>query len=189
MKKESIAAQTVMAALIKRANPMIKKVSDLQIKDADDYAFAALLISNLKQMAKQAAEEKDTIVAPIKKALAAVDAHFKPFLDQVKAIEVDTKAKMIAFIETRDKKSAQLLEQFEAGKIKNLETLVTKQAELNDLDNSSAQMRKVKDVEVYAPKKIPAKYLTPDLTAIKKDLLAGKQIAGARLIMKTSIAI
>lgn len=187
--KENVAAATVMAALTKRAKPMIGKVTDLKIKTADDYATAALLISDLKQIAKQADEQKQTIVALIKQAFKAVDEHFKPFLDQIKVIEADTKAKMIAYIELNDKKAAQLLEKFESGEIKNLETVVTKQAQLNDLDNSNASVRKLKEVEIVDAAKIPRKYLTPDTAAIKKDLLAGKQIPGAMLVLKTSIAI
>lgn len=190
VQKETAAAQTVLAAVTKKTRPLINRVESLEIKDADSYASAALLISNIKEFAKQAAADRDEIAAPIKKGLKLLTEHFKPFLDQCAQIEEQTKAKMLAFVEQQEHKSERLLSDFESGKIKSLETVVTKQAALNkDLDNSNAQLRKVKDVEIVDAAKIPRKYLMPDFATIKKDLLAGKQIAGAKLVFKTSIAI
>lgn len=181
-------ALIVAQALIKESQPMMKKVSNLAIKTNVDYEQAAVLVKGLKEIAKKAKTEEEKITKPLTESLNAAKAHFKPFHDQVKAIEIDTKAKMIAYLDAKEKEEQKLLDKFEAGEIKRVSTLTKKQGELR-VESSTAVTRIVDTLVIEDEKAIPREYLIPDETKIKEALKAGKKVRGCKLEKVKQLAI
>lgn len=185
---KTTSVQIVLASLSKKAKPLQNKLSDLEVKSQSDYDLAGNLMKQLKTLAKESEAEKKKMTDPINQTLKAVREHFKPFEDVVAELEVNTKAKMLAFVEKQEAEQKKLEEKFEQGKIKKVSTLVAKQDELH-VSSQHSSIRKVKVVEVENESKIPREYLVPDMAAIKEALLAGKKVNGCKLVDKNNIAI
>lgn len=181
-------AQVVLKSIEKTSQPLLRKAVDLDIKTKEDYELAGKLISQLKDMAKQAKAEERKITDPLNEALTATRKHFKPFFTAVESTEAEIKERMLAFLSKQEEKANKLGKQLEDGKIKKLSTYASK---VNDLhvSNEHASVRNVKVVEIVKESTIPREYLVPDLNKIKAALVEGKKVPGCILTTKQTIAI
>ena len=180
--------QIVIKSLEKEALPVTKKISSLLINSQESYDSAGELLKELKAMDKRALEEENKIADPMKAALAATKAHFKPFHDSVKLIVEDTKNKMLVFVNDACTAQRKLLEDFDAGKIKKIATLTAKQEALH-IVNSAAQVRMVWTLEIEDVAMVPREYLSPDEAKIREAFKAGKKIKGCTWKQVRQIAV
>lgn len=185
----SPSALVVIAALQKQADPWRKKVEALPIKTKDEYDTAALLLSNLKQLGKQAKIEEDGMTTGIKQSLKAITAHFQPFYIGIEATEKRTKERMVNFLDGQEAKVVKLHSDFNAGKIKRVGTVVAKENDLQNVSNEDASVRKIKTLDIFDAKKIPREYMVPDEVAIKRAFQAGRVVPGCKMVLTKSIAI
>lgn len=188
MKDTKVSAQIVLQAIEKAARPIAAKLQAFKIKTQDEYDAAAQLMKQLKGYAKDADDKRKEITGPLNQALTATNKLFKPFMDSVALIESATKTQMLEYVERQDEKIAVLEQNLESGKAGSLRSHEAKVAKLTPT-STAAQVREKEEVQVTSKGKLPAKYLIPDLAAIKADLLAGKKVPGAKLVTVKSIAI
>ena len=185
-------APTVSAAIVaksieKESKPLIRLAS-IDILTQEDFDRAAEALSNLKQLSKKAKAEEATIVDPIRQAIKATQAHFKPFIDLVAKIEAQTKESMTAFLVKQKGRVAQLEEDFDTGKIKKVSTLVRKQNELQ-VSSEHAQVKRIWQLRIVDENKIPREYLVVDETKVREALKDGKKVPGCVWEQVDSIAI
>lgn len=178
-------ALIIMKALEKEASPNIKRISNLTISSQDDYATAATLLKMVKNLAAQAKDKEDSLTSPLKNVIADIKTLFVPFRNTVAALEIDTKAKMLAFVISSQKKIAVLESKFESGEIKKVGTLIAK---TNALEISS-NVRKIWTAIEVDGTQTPREYMVPDVTAIREALKTGKKVKGWEWKQVESIAI
>src|SRR5690606_26657105 len=187
--KKKVDALVVVKSLQAKANPIGKKLSDLEVKTQSDFEHAGKLVKQHKEMKSLANDRKKEMNDPIRQALGAISKHFKPFEEWVDEMEADTKMKMSVFLEKLRLEEKKLAKSFDEGKIKKVSTYVGKTAELKQQAVSQfSQTREVDDIQVDI-NKLPKEYTTPDMTKIKADLKAGKKIPGVTVSKKQIIAI
>ena len=187
-KPDAVSTSVVIASLEKQAAPSIRRVTDLKIKTKDDFELAATLVKQLKALSAEAERQEKSITTPMREALKATQAHFKPFQNKVAQVEADVKLSMSVFLEGQKKLSAKAEQDFEDGKIKKISTIVAKQAELR-VDNGTAQVRKVWTLFIDHPKRVPFDFMVPDETKIKEACKAGHVPSGCRWEQVELIAI
>lgn len=179
----------VLSNLEKKASPLFKKLSQIgNINSQDSFDNAAALVKQLKELGKLAEVQKRTMLEPVKETEKRIREHFKPFETKLLEIETAIKLQMSIFLEDNKKKLAKIDEEFGNGKIKKIGTYTNK---VNDLQvqSTSAQIRKVKKLEIYSAKDIPAEYLVPDEDKIMAALKQGKEVPGCRIVIVENIAI
>ena len=170
----NVDASIVMQALEKQATPAIKKVNSLVVNDHESYTQAGELMKGIKEIAKIAKEREDQFTVPLNKLLTDIRSLFKPFRDNVKMVEQDTKDKMLKYLESTKKEVKKLEEKFDSGEIKKVSTLVSKTAALQIGSN----VRKVWEAVPVNVEQTPREYLVPDEAKIKDALKSGKTVKG-----------
>lgn len=185
--KSAVVAERLVT-LSKQATPYMTKAANLHIRSQEDYQSLAATLAKIKDIRKIAVEEKEKFTKPLNELLRTTNAHFKPFLDKIDALEATKKNEMVKYLNAQEAKTAKLQERFDSGEIKKVSTLLGKQAELHTT-SEDASVRHVKVVEVTDEKKIPREYLVPNLVAIKNALLQGVTVPGAKIVEQKSIAI
>jgi hypothetical protein len=188
MKKKEVSAQVVLQAIKKRAAPIEKKVSDLQIKSNDDYDRAAQLLSQLKAYDDEAEMQRTSITGPLNTALKATNALFKPFKDHIAFIVADTKEKMKAFVVLQEGKKNALETAYAKGQIKSVSKFTSDLASAQ-VSSGHAAARTIKILRIVELLKIPREYMVPDEAKIKQALKDGLTVAGCILVDDKQIAI
>lgn len=179
----------VLSSLEKKAAPLFKRLNAITaIKNKESFDLAANLVKQLKEIGKIAESEKRSMLEPLKETEKRIREHFKPFEHKLLEIETEIKLQMSLFLESNKKKLAKIDEAFEEGKIRRVGTYTNKVAGLQ-VQSNSAQIRKVKKLEVYSAKDIPVEYLIPDEEKIMAALKQGKEVPGCRIIVVENIAI
>lgn len=185
--KSAVVAERLVT-LSKQATPYMTKAANLQIRTQDDYQSLAATLAKIKDIRKIAVEEKEKFTKPLNELLRTTNAHFKPFLDKIDALETSKKAEMLKYLDAQEQKQLKVQERFDSGEIKKVSTLLGKQAELHTT-SEDASVRRLKVVEITDENKIPREYTIPNLAAIKNALLQGVVVPGARIVEQKSIAI
>lgn len=182
-------AKIILTALQKAANPLTKKLEKIIIIDQESYDNAALNMSVLKQLGKQAAEKEKSLLDPLKLVEAGIRELFSPFKKEVAQWEVDIKLAMGIFRAEQDKKKLMVLEAVDSGAIKKVSTAVQKISALTVSKNANSRVSKVWRLTLIDANKVPRKYMVPDESLIKEDLKAGLSVAGVKWEQIDSIAI
>lgn len=185
----STSMMVVADSIKKKANPLIKQIENYKIKTREDYDKAALVISKLKEYSKEAERQEKTLTEPAKSIIKSAQEIFKPFRTQIQELEGAVKIRMLEFQNKQEKKSEKLLEDFESGKIKNLNTVVSKQNDLLNTSSENAQLRKVWTLTIVNEKLVPRQYLIVDESAVRAAFKAGKKVAGCIWKQENQIAI
>lgn len=201
MKKQSLALQkkekvtaninsaVVVASLEKQARPLIGKLEKLLvIKTQEDYENAGKFLKQLKDLGKVGKAEKDKFLNPLKELTKVTNNHFKPFENLLESTESATKEGMMKFIQAREAKKEKLDESFEKGDIKKIGTYLKKSQEIN-AGNEHVQERSKTVVKITNLKKIPIKFLEPNLKLIKEALESGQEVPGAVLDKEVVLAV
>lgn len=186
--KEKVSTQVVLASLQKKAGPLIKQLETIDEVNKANYDKAAETLKALKAIGKEADAQLHAIIDPIRAAEKAAKEHFKPFTNSIAELETSVKLKMSIYVENQNRKSMQVLKDFEVGKIKKVETVLAKQAEF-EVSSESASVRKLTRAKAVNKALTPREYLIPDERAILDALKSGKKVKGWELETVNSIAI
>lgn len=186
--KEKVSTQVVLASLQKKAGPLIKQLEAIDEVNKANYDKAAETLKALKAIGKEADAQLHSIIDPIRAAEKAAKEHFKPFTNSIAELETSVKLKMSIYVENQNRKSMQVLKDFEVGKIKKVETVLAKQAEF-EVSSESASVRKLTRAKAVDVTLTPREYLIPDERAILDALKSGKKVKGWELETVNSIAI
>lgn len=176
----------------------VKEVESLKIiKTDEDFAKAATLLTNVKKLGKFLKQEKDKIFNPLKEALNATREMFSPMDSQVSYAEARLKTAMGIYQDKKDienkKKADAITSRVESGNIKE-ETGIKKLEELGEVDKSvhtgtgSVNFKKIKKVRITEPTIVPDRYWIIDEVLVRKEALAGIEIAGVEVYEETSVA-
>jgi len=185
---ESTDLSIIATNLQNEANPLIKKLSVMDITTKDEYDLAGERMANLKEVGSRAKAKMDEIIDPLKLSVKRVEELFKPFINTVKELETQTKAKMIDFIEKQEAAQRKLEADLDSGKVKSIASYHKKASALTT-ESESVSIREIEALEIFDLAKIPREYMVPNEAAIRAALKEGKKVAGARMIKKKSLAI
>lgn len=168
------------------------------ITTAEEYAASADLIAKLKEAGSAIKTKKESITKPLTEALNNARDLFKPIEQQFANAESIIKAKILTYKRKIDEearaKEAKIAADLESGKIKKMETAerkmeaVARVAPTTRGSVGEIQVRKVKKVRIVNESLIPREYLEPNMVAIRRDALGGKQIAGVEVYDEETVA-
>lgn len=168
----------------KKSAPLFRIVENFTIKSKADQEKLVAALKQIKAYGKEAREQQAAFINPAKQIAEQAKSFFKPFLDSVDEADKLGKEKILAFVSGRIEASKAVGEKFKAGKSK-LSTVVSKQAELEDNDNT----RKLWKLKITRAGLIPRKYLVPDEAAIREALKKGKKVPGCLMVQETTISV
>jgi len=178
----------------------VSKVStaagSLVIKDAAGLTMATEVLANIKAVAKLIKEKKEGITKPLNEALKNARDLFRPFEEASEEAEGIVKSKMVTYSNEVEEKNRieqeKIAKKLAEGTIKP-ETAEKKVAALQDVGSVSsntgaAEFRIVKKVVIENETLVPLKYRVIDEVAVRKDALAGIQIAGVKVVEEKIVA-
>lgn len=187
---EQVSAAIVMKSLEKKFSPLRKAIEAVStVKDEDTYNALAKNVKLAKELAKEADLKEKTILNPLKQAADATRELFRPFKNIVSQIEFDAKAKLLAFDMKQDERVNKITQDFEDGKIKKLDTVISKVNDIKSHSSAHAKTRLVWTLEIEDETKVPRQYLTPNEAMIRDAFKAGKKVAGCTWKQVKSLAI
>lgn len=163
----------------------------LEIKSEQHLKEATNELTSVKLIQKELTARKESITKPMLLALKNARAIFAPLEAKVTAAELIIKRKMLtyqnAITAKAEKKMEKIATDVEAGKIsfdKGVEKLakVQEPTKTVSVDNGQITYRTVKKVIIENADLLPREYLVPDEVKIRRDALAGKEIAGVKVV-------
>lgn len=170
----------------------VQAAQSLEIKTAEQQTVAVDILAKIKQVGKLITEKKESITKPLNEALKNARALFKPIEEQYELAEKIVKDKMVEFAKAQEVKAEKITQRVENGTMK-FETAANKIVELTQTqitgNQGTVQYRTVKKLEIYNAMELPRKYLLPNETLIKADLMAGLEVPGAKLVEEKIVAV
>jgi len=181
------AEMTVDMVKNKVTNAMLE-VHGITVKTEADMIRAAEVLTNVKKLGKFVTQEKEKITKPMSESLKAAKALFAPLEDDLDQAETTLKRAILAYqrdVEAeRARKEASIAQRAEKGQLRP-ETAVKKMEELGEAQNKvntgsgSIAFSKIKKVRVTDEAKVPDRFWTLDMVAIRKEALAAGVIGEA----------
>jgi hypothetical protein len=175
----------------KEVNPVVKTAEALVIKDAQGMSNAVELLSQVNKNLDRVGAEEDKVVKPLKEALKAEQARWKPIKTALEAARDALRSTMSKWQTEQNRikaeAEAKLAARVEKGTMK-LETAVRKVAEIDTpaqsvaTDAGMVKFRTVAELLIDNADLIPRKYLVVDEAAVKAALKAGIKVPGAVLV-------
>lgn len=152
------------------------------ITTQDEYDEVFNTGKKVNALLKKIDEKEKSITKPINDSLKQIRAMFKPFKEQVEAVNNDLKQRRQVFIQAEEEKarieSERIAKRVEKGTMRE-DTAVAK---LSTIDETKADTRggmtSVLRVKVLDIKQIPAEYLEVNESAIKQAYRDGVTVAG-----------
>ncbi len=171
-----------ITALETRTN-LISRQADFKITSQETLKQANELLAKLSIAKKFVKEKKDGIVKPLSMALKNARELFKPIEEKIADAEYSLKDGVIGYKkqvnEAVETQQAKIAEKVESG-----ETSFEKASDqMSKVEEKTAEFktRKIKKLVIIDETKIPREYLVVNETLLRKDLMAGKIVAGAKL--------
>ncbi len=156
----------------------------LTIKSQKDLEEAKPVLQKIGQVKKLVKEKKEAITKPLNEGLKQVRALFSPIEEQIEAAENLIKGKMLDYSRLLAKieaeKKPEIEEKVQNGEM-NIETAVKKLDKLAE-KKDAIPTRKIKKLSITDREKIPDEYWIIDEVKLRADLLAGKEIPGAKMV-------
>lgn len=182
--KKDVSAQVVLASIEKKAAPLIKKLNALDIEDQTDYERAGKYLKTVKVYMKEAEAKRRSITDKLNAVVKEVNDLFRPFKNKMQKLEDAVKERMLEWHEEVEDNKQELIEAYEE------DAPISSQLRSAPVDNSSRySSTKYLDEYIYNVKEIPAKYLLPNVAAIKAAIKAGKKVPGVTIKKKPVIAV
>jgi hypothetical protein len=168
------------------------------VKSEEDVANATDIAKRIREVRLKVEAEKKEYEKPAKEIIAKAKSVYDPVINTLKTIEDKIKDKSAEYIIAERQRvreaQAKVEKKLEEGKMKDT-TAVRKMEEIGEEKKSirgeMGQMRvtEYKDVEIYDETLLPREYLVPDTQKIKKLVLAGVEIAGAKIVIKNKTSL
>lgn len=170
--------------VIKKEVEKIENTSRIKITSQVKLEQAIEARKQVSQTKKVLESQKQEIVGPLNQALKKTRELFKPYEQRLDIVDGWLKEQMLQWEsiqeEKRKKEEAEVEKKIAEGEMSFEEA--GKKIEKLDKKIDAVPTREITKVEVYDKSKLPLEYLEPDLILIKRDLMTGKEIEGARLV-------
>lgn len=186
-----------IALLEKEITTLEQKANAVQITNKEEYEQAGSIVVQLKDAGSKIKKAKESVTKPLNEALRNARLIFAPIEGQFANAEIILKGKILAYnrevAEEARKKEEAIAKRVEKGTMK-IETAETKMDQVEKLDKTTrnesgaVQVRKIKKVRIVDEALLPREYLTPNMTAIRRDALSGKEIAGVEVYEEEVVA-
>ena len=194
---QTILSEKELALIKEETNKAIAIANDIKIANIEDEARAIELLKKIKEVGQLITTKKEAITKPINEALKNARSFFSPFENQYDEAEGIIKNKLIAFRAEQTKKqeiaTAKIEKKVEEGKMDfkeaNEKLTAIKLSKTIETQQASVQYRTIREVVIEDESKLPREYLIPNMARIKEDALAGREIAGVKIVEKQTIAI
>lgn len=194
---QTILSEKELALIKEETNKAIAIANDIKIANIEDEARAIELLKKIKEVGQLITTKKEAITKPINEALKNARSFFSPFENQYDEAERIIKNKLIAFRVEQTKKqeiaTAKIEKKVEEGKmdfkIANEKLTAIQLPKTIEAQQASVQYRTIREVVIEDESKLPREYLVPNMARIKEDALAGREIAGVKIVEKQTIAI
>lgn len=181
--------EKAIAIIEKQLNPLISKAVKIEITSDDEQRAAGELLSQINKQSDALKKLKEGLTKPMNAALKAARALFAPREEKIEVAVDALRVAMGAYKRAADLKVAEaerkLADRVEKGTMK-AETAVRKMSELEvaeshiETDSGSVKFRDVKRFEVMDIHLLPMEYHVADEVAIRKEMVAGRELAGVR---------
>jgi len=196
--RKKVTAADAAQQEVSRALTIVKREEQALIMkpaNAGDLTIANGQFQRLKTAAKELKARKESITTPLNAALTNVRNLFKPAEEQLASLIECSKDGINAYNAEAQKKLEALREKLDERLEDEDDELtqvsanrrVLKAAAKLGVDNIPTVTTRV--MEIFDPEKVPARYWVIDEVALRKDLITGREVPGARLIEKTSVKV
>ena len=195
MKTQQVETKS-LAPYKKKTSAIVEKANELTIKTESNMEVAVDYLKKIKQIALEIKTEKEKLTKPAMEVLKNVRMLFNPFEVNIKEAEFIIKEKMLKFDELQQKKAAEKIEKIEAkveeGKM-DLVKAAEKMEKVEPKKNyageiGKVQYRTIQKIVITNRNKIPREYLLLNETLIRRDLLKGVSVPGAKLVSEKQVA-
>ena len=180
----------------KQVSTIVSKAEALTIKTEKQITTATDYLYQIKEASKKIKELKEGYTKPANEILKNARAMFSPLELKFKTAEMIIKDKMIAFDKEKQlqalKEAEELSKKVQEGEVdiieagKKLQEITPKTGYKGN--EGAISYKTIKRIRIVNEAKIPRKYLVPNETLIRKDLLEGKKIMGVQLIEEKIVA-
>lgn len=182
--------QSIVVKFSKKLSIVENEANALVINTPDDMLKAVEMLSNINKSADAIREEKEKITKPLNEVLKTERARWSPVENICSNVVLTIRSKMMEYQKRIDEQvkitQEKIMARVEKGTMK-VETAVSKMEKLPDAKASvtttagMVQWVEQKKMVIFDTTLIPRPYLLPDEVAIRKDLLLGKEIPGAKI--------
>ena len=184
-----------VALLEKKVVSALAISQKLEIKDEKTLVKGIDFLKNIKTVGKAIKQQKDKVLDPAKLVVKNFKEMFKPVEDNYAEAEKNVKSKILTYnleVEKKNReKEEKIAKRIEKGTMK-VETAVKKMEDIKGASKEGnvgkVSMRTLKKVKILDESKIPREYLEPNMSKIKKVVLAGVEIAGVTVVEEKIIA-
>jgi hypothetical protein len=183
--------QTKEITLTKEETQAIQLAEKLAITTSDQMVDATRNLSVLNQTLDRLTEDKELLTKPINLLLKEIRGRYKPFEDKLEYAISAIRKSMITY-QTEQKRLAKIEEDKiisrigdGKGKLK-VETAIKKMESIDkpdqkvSTDEGSIKFRSILCFEIVDVSKIPKEFILANEVAIRKEMLAGREVSGVR---------
>lgn len=173
--------------------PIKEQIENIVVRNDEDVATASDITKRIKEVRLKVEAEKEEYVKPAKEIIAKAKNVYDPVILNCKQLEDTIKGKNGDYIIAKNQKIRQeqekIAKQMEEGKIKE-EVAIRKMEQVGEEaksirgEISQIRVSERKDVEIFDETLLPREYLVPDFQKIKKVVLAGIEVPGAKIVKK-----
>lgn len=190
-KQKEAGVNSKEVAIVEKEVVIADKATKLVIKDDKSMKAATELLSQLNLANDNAEAILKSVTKPQKEAIKAVEAIFKPFINRYKDAISYVRGQMSDYqtrvVKEAREREAEIAERIKKGKGNfSMETGLKKMGEIDQAEKNvvaesgSVVFVEVKVFEVVDISKLPAKYLLPNETEIRKAMNAGLELPGVK---------
>ena len=192
--------ETEAKQLIKDADAALKYANAIKIKTEDDHKIVVEALTRVRGKWKHGEEIRKFFTDPLNAQLKKINALFKPSIDGLKQADSVLSRKLTDYQDEIDRKAEEarlkVLSKVEERKMK-VETAVKKIENIPEAQKTvrtnegTLSYTEKPDVVVEDETKIPKKYWTLDMVAVRRDALGNKaqgidpiEIPGVKVVIK-----
>ena len=191
-----VAQENPRITLIPKGAEVLTAAQTLKIATQDDLIKAAEMITIIKTVTDEAEVEKRKVLDPLNRSRNEEINRWKPLEMNMTQARKILDQKMAQFRkeenERLEQQQVKLQKAIDNGRIKNPELIEQRQLAIQQqkpmteiyIGGHAVKTRNVKDVEITDEILIPRKYLVVDMVALRKDVLSGIEVPGAKIVMK-----
>lgn len=189
---------TTLTKYEKETPVLIDYAQSIAIRSSEDLIKATDALSRLNKYNDMVISEEEKVTIPLKEALKAEQARFKPLKTLYKEAIDSLRSKMGSYqtllVSDRLEAESRISERIKEGKGNLTIESAVKQIEAlpeiigkTETGEGSVSFRTVQELEIYAVEEIPRLYLIPDEQKIKLALKSGEVVKGARMVTRQTV--
>lgn len=182
---------TIVQKEAEETEAVLSPIRSFTIRSAPDLEKATAFLKEVAAAKKKLTATKEEITKPINESLKNIRALFAPLEEKLGAADQFIRGKILDWNRKVDednrKKEAETIAKVESGEI-SAEAAGTKLEKLESKKDATPT-RKQKVVKVIDETKVPMQYRLLDMVAIRRDALAGVEIAGVEVVVEEIVAL